>query len=69
MASSPLLSRADAVTLGDYIAVQDHNENSVIICVNSIEQVGEDVEINNRLSISGGNLVVRLGKSFTISST
>lgn len=68
MATSPLLSRADEITLGDYIAVHDYQGNSVIILVVSIERVGDDVIFNDALTISEGNLVVRLGKSFTISN-
>lgn len=69
MATSPLLSRADEVMVDDYIAVQDHNENAVVLRVNSLEEVGDDVIINDRLTISAGNMVVRLGKAFTVSTT
>lgn len=68
MATSPLLSRADCVMLGDYIAVRDHDNNPVILRVNSLEVTGEDVTINKRITISGGNMVVCLGKAFIVAT-
>jgi hypothetical protein len=63
------MSRADSISIGDYIAVQDHNDNSVIVRVSSIEEVGDDVTFNDRITTSAGNLVVRLGKSFVVVSS
>ena len=68
-ALSPLLSRADEITIGDYIAVQNHLLDTVVIRVNSLEEIGDDVIINDRLTTSVGNQVVRLGKNFTVVTT
>jgi hypothetical protein len=68
-ALSPLLSRADEITIGDYIAVQNHLLDTVVIRVNSLEEIGDDIVINDRLTISVGNQVVRLGKTFTVATT
>jgi hypothetical protein len=65
-ALSPLLSRADELALGDYIAVQNHLLDTVVMRVNSLEEIGDDVIINDRLTTSVGNQVVRLGKNFTV---
>jgi hypothetical protein len=68
-ALSPLLSRADEITIGDYIAVQNHLLDTVVMRVNSLEEIGDDVIINDRLTTSVGNQVVRLGKNFTVVTT
>ena len=68
-APSPLTSRADELMLGDFIAIQDHLENTVIVRVNSLEYVGDDVIINGRTTTSVGNLVVRLGKAFIVTTS
>jgi hypothetical protein len=65
-ALSPLLSRADELALGDYIAVQNHLLDTVVMRVNSLEEIGDDVIINDRLTTSVSNQVVRLGKTFTV---
>lgn len=65
-ALSPLVSRVDEVAIGDYIAVQNHLLDTVVIRVNSLEEVGDDIIINDRLTTSVGNQVVRLGKTFTV---
>jgi hypothetical protein len=68
-ALSPLLSRADELALGDYIAVQNHLLDTVVMRVNSLEEIGDDIIINDRLTTSVGNQVVRLGKTFTVVTT
>lgn len=61
------IRRADCLSVGHYIVRSETvGADTAIICIRSIEHIGDDVIINDEMTMSFGTEIICLGKMVVV---